>query len=66
MYREDCYQQRKWPWILRRKYYWNPQGELAFTVSTENTSESEVHEGDLVTTPYLRTRTDIYIKVGGA
>ena len=49
----------------RGKSGWNPRGELNFTGRTETTVESWVHEGDLVTTPSLPTRTDIDSKVGG-
>ena len=42
------------------------EGGLAFTVSTETTAESGVCEGDLVTTPFLPTRTDRDSRVRGA
>ena len=44
---------------------WNPRVELDFTGRTETTAESGVHEGGLVTIPYLPTRIDRDIRFGG-
>ena len=43
---------------------WNPWGELSFTGITETKAELVVHEGYLVTTPYLTNRMDRERSVG--